>query len=74
MDPITPSNPIIEVTVDDSSLVTTSELVTSIQRVPLPLVTRALFATEISLDSTGGGSPPDCDDGRPDSGMLYPRG
>ena len=74
MDPITPSDQIIEITLDYSSPGIAPELITSIQRVPLPLFTRALFATEISLDSTGGGSPPDCDDGRPDSGMLYPRG
>lgn len=72
MDPITPSDPIIEVTLSELPLVTT-ELLTSVQIVPLPLALRALPVTEITLNSADGGDT-ECDDGRPETGMLYPRG
>lgn len=73
MDPITPSTSITEATIT-ALLPLDYELISSQQRVPLPLNTRALIATELTINFTGGGSTPECDDGRPDTGMLYPRG
>ena len=48
-------------------------LITEQRRLPMPLNPRGLFRLEIDVNYCDF-TEEDCDDGRPDTGMLYPRG
>lgn len=74
MDSVTTS--VIEYTVFESEPAYSVEVITSIEKVPLPLNPRGLVCTELSVTWAGiSGVSEECEtDDRPDTGMLYPRG
>ena len=74
MDPVIST--VTEYTVFQTEPAYSVEVVTSIEKVPLPLNPRGLVCTEFDVTWAGiSGVAEECEtDDRPDTGMLYPRG
>lgn len=53
----------------------TVEIINTIETISLPLNPRQLTCVELGVNWAGiSGVPEECEDDRPDTGMLYPRG
>ena len=72
MNPITLTD-VQEISLFDNNIAPSVEPVVTLERVLLPLKTRNMSATEITVDLGGSGTGTPPSENRPGTGMLYPR-